>query len=47
MMYGLETAAMSKRQERRLEVAEMRSLTFSLGVKRNDKISNEQMRWTC
>ena len=32
MTYGLETASMTKRQERQLEVADMRMARFSLGV---------------
>ena len=31
-MYGLETVALSKRQEQEFEVAELRMLRFSLGV---------------
>ncbi|KAL7834762.1 hypothetical protein SRHO_G00290090 [Serrasalmus rhombeus] len=46
MMYGLETVALSKRQEAELEVAEMKMLRFSLGVTRMDKIRNEQIRGT-
>ena len=46
MMYGLETAAMTRRQEKQLEVAEMRMLRFSLGVTRKDKIRNEFIRGT-
>ncbi|KAL7841080.1 hypothetical protein SRHO_G00247710 [Serrasalmus rhombeus] len=46
MMYGLETVALSKRQEAELEVAEMKMLRFSLGVTRLDKIRNEQIRGT-
>ncbi|KAL7867553.1 hypothetical protein SRHO_G00089370 [Serrasalmus rhombeus] len=46
MTYGLETVALSKRQEAELEVAEMKMLRFSLGVTRMDKIRNEQIRGT-
>ncbi|KAL7847314.1 hypothetical protein SRHO_G00222940 [Serrasalmus rhombeus] len=45
-MSGLETVALSKRQEAELEVAEMKMLRFSLGVTRLDKIRNEQIRGT-
>ena len=43
-MYGLETAALTKRQERTLEVAETKMLRFSLGVTRLDRIRNEYIR---
>ncbi|TRY54630.1 hypothetical protein DNTS_001611 [Danionella cerebrum] len=46
MIYGLETVAVRKGQEAELEVAEMRMLRFSLGVKRMDKIRNEHIRGT-
>ena len=46
MMYGLETVAVTKRQESELEVAEMKMLRFSLGVTRLDKIKNEVIRGT-
>ena len=36
MLYGLETVALSKRQEAELEVAEVKMLRFSLGVTRLD-----------
>ena len=32
MLYGLETAALTKKQEAELEVAELKMLRFSLGV---------------
>ena len=44
MMYGLETVALTKRQEAELEVAELRMLRFSLGVTRMDKIRNKYIR---
>ena len=44
MMYGWETAAIIKRQERQREVVEMRMLTFFPGVTRKDKIRNEHIR---
>ncbi|KAI5627659.1 hypothetical protein C0J50_8434, partial [Silurus asotus] len=46
MLYGLETVALSKRQEVELEVAELKMLRFSLEVTRMDKIRNEFIRGT-
>ena len=46
MMYGLETVALTKKQEAELEVAEMRMLRFSLGVTKIDKIENRLIRGT-
>ena len=46
MLYGLETVALTKRQEAEMEVAELKMLRFSLGVTRMDKISNEYIRGT-
>ena len=46
MLYGLETVALRKRQEAELEVAEVKMLTFSLGVMRMDWIRNENIRGT-
>ena len=46
MLYGLETAALTKRQEAEMEVAELKMLRFSLGVTRMDKIGNEYIRGT-
>ena len=46
MLYGLETVALTKRQEAEMEVAELKMLRFSLGVTRMDKIRNEYIRWT-
>ena len=45
MLYGLETVALTKRQEAEMEVAELKMLRFSLGVTRMDKIRNEYI-WT-
>ena len=39
--YGLETVALTKRQEAEMEVEELKMLRFSLGVTRMDKIRNE------
>ena len=41
MLYGLETAALTKRQEGEMEVAALKRLRFSLGVTRMGKIRNE------
>ncbi|KAK3515214.1 hypothetical protein QTP70_010616 [Hemibagrus guttatus] len=46
MLYGLETVSLRKRQESELEVAELKMLRFSLGVKRLDRIRNEYIRGT-
>ena len=46
MLYGLETVALTKRQEAEMEVAELKMLRFSLGVTRMDKIRNEYIRRT-
>ena len=41
MLNGLETVALTKRQEAEMEVAELKMLRFSLGVTGMDKIRNE------
>ena len=46
MLYGLETVALTKRQEAEMEVAELKMLRFSLGVTRMDKIRIEYIRGT-
>ena len=46
MVYGLETVALTKRQEAEMEVAELKMLRFSLGVTRMEKIRNEYIRGT-
>ena len=46
MLYGLETVALTKRQEAEMEVAELKMLRLSLGVTRMDKIRNEYTRGT-
>ena len=46
MLYGLETVALTKRQEAEMEVSELKMLRFSLGVTRMDKIRNEYIRGT-
>ena len=46
MLYGLETAALTRKQEEELEVAELKMLRFALGVTRLDRIKNEFIRGT-
>ena len=46
MLYGLETVALTKRQEAEMEVAEMEMVRFSLEVTRMDRIRNEYTRGT-
>ena len=46
MLYGLETVALTKRQEAEMDVAELKMLRYSLGVTRMDKIRNEYIRGT-
>ena len=46
MLYGLETVALTKRQEAEMEVAELKMLRFSLGVTRMDMIRNRYIRGT-
>ena len=46
MLYGLETVALTKRQEAEMEVAELIMLRFSLGVTIMDNIRNEYIRGT-
>ena len=46
ILYGLETVALTKRQEAEMEVAGLKMLRFSLGVTRMDKIRNEYIRGT-
>ena len=46
VMYSLETVALRERQEAQLEVAEIKLLRFALGVKRMDRIRNENIRGT-
>ena len=46
MMYGAETWAIKKTQEKKLDVAEMRMLRWMCGVTRRDKIRNEVIRGT-
>ena len=46
MLYGADTWATTKRQEKRIEVSEMRMLRWMSGVTRKDKIRNEHIRGT-
>ena len=46
MLFGLETVALTKRQEAELEVAELTMLRFSLGVARMDRLRNENIGGT-
>ena len=42
MVYGAETWAMKKAQEKKLDVAEMRMLRWMSGVTKLDRIRNER-----
>ena len=44
MMYGLEMAAITKRQGKKLKVNEMKMLCFMLGITRLDRVRNEDVR---
>ena len=46
MMYGAETWAVTKAQEKKLDVAEMRMLRWMSGVTKLDRIWNERIRGT-
>ena len=46
MLYEMETVAVTKRQMRKMEVAELKIVRWALGVTRKDKIRNEYMRGT-
>ena len=46
MVYGLETVAVTKKQVKEMEVAEMKMLRFAMGVMRKDMIRNEHIRST-
>ena len=43
-MYGAETRAVKKAQEKKLDVAEMRMLRWMCGVTKLDRIRNERIR---
>ena len=44
VLYGIETVLMTKAQEGRIEVAEMKMLRFSLGLARVNRVRNEVVR---
>ena len=44
MLYGMEAVAVTKAQERKMEVAEMKMLRLSIGKTRLDRIRNEEVR---
>ena len=46
MVYGLETMAVTKKQVKEMEVAEMKMLRFAMGVTRKNKIRNKYIRVT-
>ena len=46
MVYGLETVAVTKKQVKEMEVAEMKMLRFAISVTRKDKTRNEYIRST-
>ena len=46
LLYGAETWALKKAQEKKLEVAEMRMLRWMCGVTKLDKIRNKRIRGT-
>ena len=46
MMYGAETWAVKKAQEKKLDVAKMRMLRWKSGVTKLDRIRNERIRGT-
>ena len=44
MLYGMETVPVTKRNEKQMEVAEMKILRFSLGITRLDKVKNSEVK---
>ena len=46
MVYGLETVVVTKKQVKKMEVAEMKMLRFAMEVTRKDNIKNEYIRTT-
>ena len=46
MVYGFEMVAVTKKQVKAMEVAEMKMLRFAMGVTRKDKIRNKYIRST-
>ncbi|XP_068238572.1 uncharacterized protein [Palaemon carinicauda] len=45
MMYGAETWAIKKTEEKKMDVAEMRMLRWMRRVTRRDKIQENRLRW--
>ena len=43
MLYGIETVPMTKAQEGKMEVAEMKMLRISLGLTRANRVRNEEV----
>lgn len=46
MLYGMETVSRTRRQDVKLEVADLKLLRFSLVMTRRDKIRNDYFRGT-
>ena len=46
MLYGMETVALTRKQEAELELAELRMLRLAMGVTRLDRIKNANVRGT-
>ena len=46
MSYGKETVAVTERQVKKMEVAEMKMLRWTLGVTRRDEVRNRRIRGT-
>ena len=46
MVYGLETVAVTKKQVKEMEVAEMKMLRFAMRLMKKDKIRNVYIRST-
>ena len=44
MLYGIEVMALTKRHEEKMEMAEMKMLRWSLGLKKPDRIRNEMVK---
>ena len=44
MVYGLEAVAVTKKQVKEMEVAEIKTLRFAVTVTRKDKIRNEYIK---
>ena len=46
MLYGMETVAVTEKPVENMEVAELKMVSWALGVTRKDKIRNEYVRGT-